>query len=866
MNKELGKLKEDILDLLWRAQNFDTVIDQVLAMIGTQFAVDYVYLTEFSADGTVFRNIYLWKSERAEQEKAKPTALICQRGFDLTKDLITGEGVVYWCADNALGSAATMLVECSVHSVLLCPIIKQGDLFAYFGVADSDSCRADWASDEDVKSLLSTLSKIVGTFLLKMRYAKQSEQTKLRLEASLQTSELRADTAYDLLDSISAGVIIVNIYPDGSARPQYGNLGMYRMLRMPRTAENAVVPDRNVAVLEGEYFDDFFANIPEPDNERVRREYKVGFSRDSFSVKKYRLLRGDGTYVWVSADLTLRKVTPRYRTYYATYTDMTEEQSLQLGLMETLKREKEISAKLEKASRAKSDFLSSMSHDIRTPMNAIIGMTAIANAHIDSPYRVRDCLEKISVSSKLLLNIINEVLDMSKVESGHLVLAEEEVDLAELVQGVVSMLQPEIASKHLKFSVEANEVAHEKVVSDIQRLQQVLGNLLSNAVKYTPDGGEVVLELHELPSDRADYACYQFVVADSGIGISPDFLDRIFDSFERAEDERIKHVQGTGLGLAICKTVAEMMGGQVQVESEWGKGSRFTATLYLRIKAEPVDDGALSGLPILIVDNDELVCQDTCKRLTDLGMAVEWVLDGRTAVDKVIQAHESGRDYFAVVIDLKMSGLDGIQTTRLIRKQVGDTLPIIMISAYDLSQQMDLAQKAGVDAFITKPLFCSRLVYQLKKFLKDECAPAEAKIERPHVGQRLLLVEDNELNREIAVELLSITGAEVDTAENGKIAVDKVAASPEGYYQLIFMDVQMPVMDGCTAAVEIRALEREDTKTIPIVAMTANAFADDRQRTKEAGMDGHLAKPIDIEQLYQVLQSFLSGTDGLPSA
>ena len=860
MKENLEKLKEDILDLFWGAAYFDEVIHEALAMIGAQFAADRVYLLECSDDFMTLQNIYLWRSKGGGQAEGKPEELACRNVLDMIKGIPAGARTIYWNVNHASENVAAMLKSCGVCSVLQCPIMKQDELYACFGVADSAMCREDWEMEQDIQAAVSTLSKTIGIFLLKMRSADRSEQMQQHLEDSLQYSMQRADNAYELLDGISAGVIIVNIYPDGSARPQYGNLGLYRMLRLHRTAENAVVPDRNVAVLEGEYFDDFFANIPEPDNSRVRREYREGFSKDSFSVKKYRLLRGDGTYVWVSADLTLRNATPGYRTYYATYSDMTEEQDLQMGLLGMLEKEKEITAKLEKASLAKSEFLSRMSHDIRTPMNAIMGMTAIAGSHIDSPCRVQDCLEKISVSSKLLLSIINEVLDMSKVESGHIVLAEEDVDLAELVQGVVTMLQPEIASKHLKFAVRVSDVTHEKIISDMQRLQQLLVNLLSNAVKYTPDNGEVVLELHEIPSDLADYACFQFIVADNGIGISAEFLGRIFEPFERAEDVRIKTVQGTGLGLAICRNVAEMMGGRIEVESEWGKGSRFTVTLYFHIKAEPVDDRALAGLPVLVVDNDELVCRNTCKRLIDLGMEAEWVLDGRTAVDKVVRAHELGRDYFTVIIDLKMPGLDGTQTIRLIREKVGDNPPIIMMSAYDLSEQMELAQQAGANGFITKPLFRSRLVYKLKQFLGDRSShlSSDVKTDQPYTGRRLLLVEDNELNREIAVELLSATGAKVDTAENGKIAVDQVASSPEGYYQLIFMDMQMPVMDGCAAAVAIRELNREDTKTMPIVAMTANAFSDDRQKTREAGMDEHLAKPIDMDQLYQVLHRFLT--------
>lgn len=895
MKEELIQLKENVFNLLWETSDFDTAVQAALKLVGTHLGADSAYLAELTTgtDPAASETLFSWESTAAAAEntslklEALKELMNCDEARSGTADAArtvdasladdtnpimdrpaaddaAGAGsreTVFWCTDNSPQCVADALKHCGTRSVLLRPIVKQGVLSAYFGVDDSRTRRTDWELDQDVQDTINSIAKVIGVFLLKERYTKRSEEIQQHLEESLQASEQRADTAYELLDSISAGVIIVDIYPDGSARPQYGNLGMYRILRIPRTAENAVVPDRNAAALEGEYFDDFFANIPEPDYSRVRAEYKTGFFQDHFSVRKYRLLRGDGTYAWVSADLSLRETAPAYRTYYVTYTDVSEEHSLQEGLLEMLEKEKEITFKLEKASQAKSDFLSRMSHDIRTPMNAIMGMTAIAGSHINNPSRVLDCLEKISVSSKLLLSIINEVLDMSKVESGRLVLAEEEVDLAELVQGVVTMVQPQIESKRLKFEARLNDVAHEAVISDIQRLQQVLINLLSNAVKYTPEGGRILLEIYEEPSNYAEYACYKFVVSDTGIGMTSEFLTRIFEPFERAEDERMDPVQGTGLGLSICRTIAEMMGGQIEAESEWGKGSRFTAVLYLRIQQEPVDDGGLAGLPILVVDNDEIVCSVTCGRLKELGMAAEWVSEGRAAVEKVVRAHQAGRDYFAVIVDLKMPGLDGMQTTRLIREKVGCELPIIMISAYDLSEQMDRAQEAGANGFITKPLFRSRLVYKLKEFLEGETYGAlsmKAPVKRLPPDQRLLLVEDNELNREIAVELIGEAGIRVDTAENGKLAVEMVEESPEGYYQMIFMDMQMPVMDGCAAAAAIRALDREDTKTMPIVAMTANAFADDRQRTREAGMNEHMAKPIDLEQLNVILHRFLN--------
>ena len=551
---------------------------------------------------------------------------------------------------------------------------------------------------------------------------------------------------------------------------------------------------------------------------------------------------------------------PVYLTVFIDVTDVTQLRELKQELEE---RTELLNAALEEAKRsaaAKSDFLSRMSHDIRTPMNAVLGMNKIIAAHVHDPERVLDCVEKIDTASKLLLSLINEVLDMSKIESGRIVLAEEEVNLAELVQGVVTMVQPLIQNKNLAFKTYVNSLSHETVVSDLQRLQQILLNLLSNAVKYTPEGGSVFLEISEKPAERADTARYEFVISDNGIGMKPEFLNCVFDPFERADDAEIQSVQGTGLGLSICKSIAELMGGTIQVESTYGQGSRFTVTICLRVQEEHIDESALYGLAVLVVDDDESICRSTCERLSEVGIVAEWVTNGSKALDKVERAHTAGQDYFAVILDYRMPGMDGLETTRIIRDRVGDNLPIIMISAYDLSDKMDAAKEAGANGFITKPLFRSRLVYKLKQFTEGG-----VKIPEPQpllsvscAGKRILLVEDNALNREIAVELLSNVGAAVDTAENGREAVDRVADSRAGTYDLIFMDMQMPVMDGCTAAMEIRALPREDVKRLPIIAMTANAFADDRQKTKEAGMDGHLAKPVDLEQLQQVLHHWLN--------
>lgn len=550
-----------------------------------------------------------------------------------------------------------------------------------------------------------------------------------------------------------------------------------------------------------------------------------------------------------------------YLIIFIDITDITELREMQKQLTEQKTALQEALTVAERANQAKSDFLSRMSHDIRTPMNAVLGMTKIAAAHVHDPERVLDCIGKIDVSSKLLISLINEVLDMSKIESGRMLLAEEEVNLAELVQGVVTMVQPQIREKRLAFKTYVTDISHETVISDLQRLQQLLLNLLTNAVKYTPEGGNILLEMREIPSGQGDGVHYEFTVTDSGIGMKPEFLSRVFEPFERADDVKIQLVQGTGLGLAICKKIAELMGGTIMVESIYGKGSKFTVSVYLKVREEKIDDETLAGLSVLVVDDDEFICRSTCERLKDLGLTAEWVTDGRTALVKVEERYAVRQNYFAVIIDYQMPGMDGVETIRKIREKVGDDLPIIMISAYDLSEQIDIAKKAGANSFITKPLFRSRLAYRLKQFISgtatEEEKGARPLIDGSYTGRRILLVEDNAINREIAVEILSGTGMTVDTAENGQIAIDMVKNAPIDTYDLIFMDIQMPVMDGCTATRRIRMLPREDVKTLPIIAMTANAFSDDRQKTKDAGMNGHMAKPIDLLQLQQVLGTWL---------
>lgn len=505
------------------------------------------------------------------------------------------------------------------------------------------------------------------------------------------------------------------------------------------------------------------------------------------------------------------------------------------------------------ANRAKSDFLSRMSHDVRTPINAIVGMTAIAGLHMNDQNRIADCLKKITISSKLLLNLINEVLDMSKLESGKIMLTEETFKLDELLESLFIMVQSAFEAKKQKLVIHS-KVKHECLIGDVQRIQQALLNMLTNAIKYTPDKGLIQISVEEKPSVYNGYGQFEIAVTDNGIGMKPEFLSKVFEPFERSDDKAIRNIQGTGLGMAISRHIAQMMNGDILVESEYGKGSKFTMRFHVKLGGmDEYDNNLLIDLPVLVVDDDDVSCEIAYENLQELGMKPEWVLSGQDAVQKV----NEGNNYFAIIIDLMMPNMNGIETTYKIRECVGPDIPIIIISAYDYSGYEIEALKAGVNGFICKPIMKSKLFHLMKKFAtnkkEEEQATVVPSIVSSFPDKRILVVEDNDLNREIAYELLQETGAEIETASDGLEAVNKVSASPEGYYDFIIMDIQMPVMDGLEATRQIRLLNRQDIKDLPIVAMSANAFAEDVRLSLEAGMNEHIAKPIEIDRLYSVM-------------
>ena len=516
------------------------------------------------------------------------------------------------------------------------------------------------------------------------------------------------------------------------------------------------------------------------------------------------------------------------------------------------------------SNQAKSDFLSSMSHDMRTPMNGIIGMTAIAANHLDDRERVADCLRKITDSSKHLLSLINDVLDMNKIESGKVELHEEEFSLAELIDNLLAMTRPQIQAHGHALQMDIDGVEHEQLIGDSRRIEQVFVNIMSNAIKYTPNGGRISLRIRELPTRMPGFGQYQFIFEDNGYGMTEEFQKHLFEPFARANDKQTAGIQGTGLGMAITRNIVRMMGGDIAVESEYSKGSRFTVTMYLKLQsAEAINYDRFVDLHVLVVDDDPVCCESTCELLSDMGMNSEWVLSGKAAVDRVKTRREQGRDFFAFIIDWKLPDQGGVETTRQIRQLAGPEAPIVIFSAYDWTSIEQDAREAGATSFIGKPLFRTKLA-KLFNALVDHrpgddgmAAPLKRLEAMGLKGRRILLAEDMEINAEIATDFLEMTGAQVDWAQDGAQAVEKLAASPDGYYALIFMDMQMPNMNGCEAARAIRAMERPYAKQIPIVAMTANAFTEDILSCKRAGMNDHITKPIDVEVLAKVLDTYV---------
>ncbi len=513
------------------------------------------------------------------------------------------------------------------------------------------------------------------------------------------------------------------------------------------------------------------------------------------------------------------------------------------------------------ATKAKSAFLSNMSHDIRTPMNAIVGMTAIATTHIDDKEYVRNCLKKITLSGKHLLGLINDVLDMSKIESGKMTLTEDCISLREVIEGIVGIVQTQIKAKSQNFNVHIDNISSEEVYCDSVRLNQVLLNLLSNAVKYTQDGGTIQLRLfqEEAPSEQeSDYIRTHIIVSDNGIGMTPEFLNQIFDSYSRADSKRVHKTEGAGLGMAITKYIVDAMKGTVTVQSEPNKGTTFHVILDLEKATEKEINMVLPAWKMLVVDDDEILCRTAVDALQDIGIQADWTLSGEKALEMVKKHHMMRDDYQIILLDWKLPGMDGLYVAKQIRNIIDVDMPIILISAYDWSDFEDEARAAGINGFISKPLFKSTLFHGLKRYMGVEENHDEIMTDVDLSGHHILVAEDNDLNWEILYELLSDMGMELERAENGQICVEKFSSSDRGFYDAILMDVRMPIMNGYEATTAIRALNnRPDAQDIPIIAMTADAFSEDIKHCLECGMNAHTAKPINLDEVISLLKKFI---------
>lgn len=525
------------------------------------------------------------------------------------------------------------------------------------------------------------------------------------------------------------------------------------------------------------------------------------------------------------------------------------------------------------ANKAKTMFLSNMSHDIRTPMNAIIGYAALAATHIENKERVADYLKKITQSSSHLLSLINNVLDMSRIESGKMSISEMPENLADIMHDLRNIIQMDIRAKQLEFYIDTLDVVDEDIYCDKLRLKQVLLNLLSNAIKFTESGGMVSLRISQKKSEKRGYALYEFRVKDTGIGMEKEYVEHVFEPFSREHNTTVSGIQGTGLGMSIAKNIVEMQDGTIEVKSEFGKGTEFIVKLCFKLQDEPKEIETmknLQGIRSLVVDDDMNTCQSVSKMLRQIGMRADWTMRGKEAVVRVEEAISIGDSYQVYIIDWLVPDMNGIEIARQIRKIVGKEVPIIILTAYDWADIEDEARKAGVTEFMSKPLFVSELRRVLIRFY-DKTEQVEKKDiseKEFFIGKRILLAEDNEINQEISVEILSEMGFEVEIANNGKIAVEMLTKKPSNYYDAIFMDIQMPVMNGYEATKLIRTLEKEKRvlEAIPIIAMTANAYEEDRKNALEVGMNGHIAKPIEVPVLVETLEKlFLKENKGSSS-
>lgn len=603
----------------------------------------------------------------------------------------------------------------------------------------------------------------------------------------------------------------------------------------------------------------------EEDKERIIEEYwrtvKDYTGKKTYDVQYQLYTKNDGLRWFHAAGRLSRREDGTPITFVGLFVDIDDEKKMEEKLEQQTKALQDALAAAQHANRAKTTFLNNMSHDIRTPMNAIIGFTSLAAAHIDNKEQVQSYLSKITTSSNHLLSLINDVLDMSRIESGKVKIEEKETSLPEVMHDLKTIVQSDITSKQLEFFIDTADIINEHILCDKLRLNQVLLNLLSNAMKFTKPGGIVSVRILQKGNAPDGCASYDFQIKDTGIGMSKEFLEHVFEPFERERTSTISGIQGTGLGMAITKNIVDMMGGKIAVVSEEGKGTTFTVSLQFKTCSGPVIQDIipeLQGLRALVADDDFNTCSSVTKMLSTIGMRPDWTTSGKEAVLRTKLAAEQNDGYAAYIIDWLMPDMNGVEVVRRIRGIIGEDTPIIILTAYDWSDIEEDARNAGVTAFCSKPIFLSELREVLESpFMISEIKEEDSENIISFTGKKILLVEDNEINQEIAVEILQSAGFVMDVADDGAVAVEMMKTAQPGQYDLILMDIQMPVMNGYEATRQIRAMDPPELSNIPIIAMTANAFDEDRKAAFEAGMNGHVAKPIDVSKLLELLGEIL---------
>ena len=846
-----GEVYKTVSMILSQAKSMEAGINDSLRFIGETLNVSRVYIFENDPEDPRFcNNTFEWCAEGIEPEIDLLQHISYEEyGYD---ELFSQ--MQFFCCANVSelkDAKRDILEQQNIKAIMNYAFYDKQVFSGFIGIDDCVMKRPDWEPDSETADLVGFIGDLLTTYLIKERNLVHA----LESEAETEKLSRRSQEFLGMLESL-VGCAPWYIYfnEDGSER----EINWSQMLRQMLGYENETdFPNT---------YESWIRSIHEDDREEIVEAGRQARDKTGFFDRKYRGVKKDGTVIWIKTQATANFYeNGKPRLLYGTFLDITEEEKLRQKELASTKALEEAFEAANRANEAKTNFMASMSHDIRTPLNAIVGMTAIAETHAEDNEKVSHCLAEIHKASRHLLSLVNKVLDMNRIESGQISLNMESFDLSVLLDTVISISHPLMREKNHEFIVNVRDIRHEKLFGDHDHIQQFLMNFIGNAIKYTPYGGKIGLTVTEIACNRPKRGCFEFIVEDNGIGMSPKFLEHIFEPFARAEeDERVLKENGTGLGMPIAKNIVQMMSGDIKVESELNAGTKITATIFLEIQDEEdvrIEEG-LRGRSVLIVDDEISSCEAAWTVLNGMGMKAEWAYTGEEALQKASVRKEQGNGYETIILDWKMPGMEGVDVTKRLRNIIGDQVPVFILSSYDWNDIEEEARSAGVDAFISKPLFRSKVTHAFKH-LSEKGPDKEKEIslseyqEVDFSTKRVLLVEDNELNAEIAVEILGMTGLNVDHVWNGKEGVDRMESSEDGAYDMIFMDIQMPVMNGHEATRAIRSSEREYLRKIPIIAMSANAFAEDVKQSKESGMNDHLPKPLDFERLIASLRQWL---------